>query len=388
MERMLVLPSGVEIRLEDGIQHDVATTMTHLSVHFDCVTMATATSTDYNFYFSTPFSSILHESRWEREREVRRMMVHVAGNLVHPHDLHFLTRTFCDYSQDALRSFYEQGGSGGDLLYIHVLLQIPEAAASGPYHPPPIPHLPHAVVEPQLQFHPPDIAIDPYNLLARAYLPNATATADPYDPLSQPHILHGDVGLTNHFHDIDMYNLHQVQAYLPNTTIAGGPYNPPLPPHLPHAVFPSLQQPHLSDISIDSYDLWVQVVLAAPPPEPHDEPSQPQPHLPDIAVDLDDHLMQVPFPEFILSPLNAAEHLGNNPTSASVVWQLERVTFGEATNGHCRETSCAICIDDFEATSVLSVMPCGHSFHSACLDEWLVRSNACPLCRFSLPAVN
>ncbi|KAG6505884.1 hypothetical protein ZIOFF_031194 [Zingiber officinale] len=342
MERTLVSPSGVAVRLETGMEHDVATA-THLSVHFTMAPApAAAPGDDYNFYFSTPFSGILHESRWEREREVERMMIRVAGNLVHPHDLHFLISTFCDYSQDALQSFYQQGGSSGDLLSIYVSV-----------------HIPHAVVESQLQFHPSDIAIDPYNL--------------------------------------------------PNATIAGGPYNPPLPPHLPHAGVglsdePSLQQPHLSDIAIDPYGLWVQVFLAVatainaggphnPPPQPHDEPSQPQPHLPDIAIDLHDPLMQVPFPDVILLPLNwvdqgVAEHFGNNPPSASVVQQLERVVFGEAANGRCRETSCAICIDDFEATSLLSVTPCGHSFHSACLDEWLVRSNSCPLCRFSLPAVN
>ncbi|KAG6505883.1 hypothetical protein ZIOFF_031193 [Zingiber officinale] len=347
MERTLVSPWGVAVRLEAGMQHNVETA-TRLSVHFRCVTMdpapAAAPGNDYNFYFGTPFSSILHESRWEREREVRRMMTHVAGSLVHPHDLHFLISAFCDYSQDALQSFYQRGGSSDDLLSIYVSV-----------------HIPHAVVESQLQFHPPDIAIDPFNL--------------------------------------------------PNATIAEGPYNPPLLPHPPHAGVglseePSLQQPHLTDIAIDPYHLWVQVFLAAaaataitadgpynPPPQPHDEPSQPQPHLPDIAIDLRDPLMQVPFPDFIWLPLNwvgqgVAEHFGNNPPSASVVQQLERVVFGEAANGRCRETSCAICIDDFEATSVLSVMPCGHSFHSACLDEWLVRSNLCPLCRFSLPAVN
>ncbi|KAJ7096297.1 hypothetical protein C8R44DRAFT_812656 [Mycena epipterygia] len=46
-----------------------------------------------------------------------------------------------------------------------------------------------------------------------------------------------------------------------------------------------------------------------------------------------------------------------------------------------RET-CPICIVDFEQGDDLRVLPCNHSFHSSCVDPWLLDlSTACPLCR-------
>lgn len=46
-----------------------------------------------------------------------------------------------------------------------------------------------------------------------------------------------------------------------------------------------------------------------------------------------------------------------------------------------RET-CPICIVDFEQGDDLRVLPCNHSFHSGCVDPWLLDlSTACPLCR-------
>lgn len=241
-----------------------------LSVHFSCIAMAprppAAAGDEADFCFMPPFSSMLHEASWVRQAQ--RMILRVAGNLVHPEDLRFLVRAFCGYSHDALQSFLMQGGGrGGGLLSLSVLVQIPDATpAAGPYNPPPRPHLSDAVA-------------GPYDHLVRAYLPaNSTIQLD------------------------------------------GG------------------------------------VLVLSPEEEGW-------------------------------GGEDAVADVGNRPASASAVRRLKSVVFGER-NGGCRETSCAICIDDFEATSVLSVMPCGHGFHSACLDEWLKRSNLCPLCRFSLPAAN
>mmetsp|Transcript_51149 Transcript_51149/g.91903 ORF Transcript_51149/g.91903 Transcript_51149/m.91903 type:complete len:132 (-) Transcript_51149:342-737(-) len=45
--------------------------------------------------------------------------------------------------------------------------------------------------------------------------------------------------------------------------------------------------------------------------------------------------------------------------------------------------SCAICQDAEEALN-LQTLPCGHSFHKACLQQWTsskARQSSCPLCR-------
>mmetsp|Transcript_14681 Transcript_14681/g.42772 ORF Transcript_14681/g.42772 Transcript_14681/m.42772 type:complete len:294 (+) Transcript_14681:154-1035(+) len=51
---------------------------------------------------------------------------------------------------------------------------------------------------------------------------------------------------------------------------------------------------------------------------------------------------------------------------------------------HCldcvSETSCAVCLSDFEWDDGLRRLPCGHHFHMGCIDKWLRRNKVCPLC--------
>ena len=42
--------------------------------------------------------------------------------------------------------------------------------------------------------------------------------------------------------------------------------------------------------------------------------------------------------------------------------------------------TCAICLDAHRSTGSVRV-PCGHSFHSACIEEWARRARTCPVCR-------
>lgn len=35
------------------------------------------------------------------------------------------------------------------------------------------------------------------------------------------------------------------------------------------------------------------------------------------------------------------------------------------------QTSCVVCMCDFEVRQVLRVLPCSHEFHSRCVDKWL-----------------
>jgi len=44
------------------------------------------------------------------------------------------------------------------------------------------------------------------------------------------------------------------------------------------------------------------------------------------------------------------------------------------------ESSCAVCLSDFEACDMLRRLPCRHSFHSGCVDKWLQQNRVCPLC--------
>ncbi|CAL9769342.1 unnamed protein product [Musa acuminata subsp. burmannicoides] len=46
---------------------------------------------------------------------------------------------------------------------------------------------------------------------------------------------------------------------------------------------------------------------------------------------------------------------------------------------------CAVCLCEFDGTDELRLLPvCGHAFHLACIDTWLLSNSTCPLCRGSL----
>jgi hypothetical protein len=52
-----------------------------------------------------------------------------------------------------------------------------------------------------------------------------------------------------------------------------------------------------------------------------------------------------------------------------------------------KETNnCSICFDTMLNNGPLRTTPCGHQFHSECLNTWLRTKNTCPLCRAQVQA--
>ncbi|CAE7261356.1 unnamed protein product [Symbiodinium natans] len=47
--------------------------------------------------------------------------------------------------------------------------------------------------------------------------------------------------------------------------------------------------------------------------------------------------------------------------------------------------TCLCCLDDFEDTSQVAILPCGHVFHDACIQAWSLSlaeaASSCPACR-------
>ncbi|CAJ1037997.1 Ring finger domain/RING-like zinc finger/RING-type zinc-finger/Zinc finger, C3HC4 type (RING finger) containing protein, putative [Leishmania shawi] len=43
--------------------------------------------------------------------------------------------------------------------------------------------------------------------------------------------------------------------------------------------------------------------------------------------------------------------------------------------------ACGICLDDFVGGESVKSLPCGHTFHGACVRSWLIRAAVCPTCR-------
>uniref|UniRef100_A0A8C4WRT7 E3 ubiquitin-protein ligase RNF181 n=1 Tax=Eptatretus burgeri TaxID=7764 RepID=A0A8C4WRT7_EPTBU len=48
--------------------------------------------------------------------------------------------------------------------------------------------------------------------------------------------------------------------------------------------------------------------------------------------------------------------------------------------------SCPVCLAAFaDDGEDITVLPCNHSYHTACISTWLHKTCSCPVCRFELP---
>ncbi|KMZ64905.1 hypothetical protein ZOSMA_345G00220 [Zostera marina] len=56
--------------------------------------------------------------------------------------------------------------------------------------------------------------------------------------------------------------------------------------------------------------------------------------------------------------------------------------YDEEWQSTSKTVDCVICLESFTNGDNCRLLPvCGHGFHAHCLDSWLARSHACPICR-------
>jgi len=61
----------------------------------------------------------------------------------------------------------------------------------------------------------------------------------------------------------------------------------------------------------------------------------------------------------------------------TLVQQLPTASYDGSSK---KNKECVICMIDFELNDTIKYLPCMHTFHQTCIDNWLVRSLVCPSC--------
>ncbi|XP_064630479.1 E3 ubiquitin-protein ligase RNF38-like isoform X3 [Lineus longissimus] len=101
-----------------------------------------------------------------------------------------------------------------------------------------------------------------------------------------------------------------------------------------------------------------------------------------IGMDLHEDAREVENYEALL---NLAERLGEakpRGLTKSDIDKLPSYRFNpEMQRSDADQTSCVVCMCDFEVRQLLRVLPCSHEFHAKCVDKWLKTNRTCPICR-------
>jgi len=78
---------------------------------------------------------------------------------------------------------------------------------------------------------------------------------------------------------------------------------------------------------------------------------------------------------------NSSNSISNSNNNNSNIL-LPVTTIFPATTEQLVNECCIICLDD-KPTNGLSMLRCGHTFHTLCIAKWLEREPSCPICRRS-----
>lgn len=77
--------------------------------------------------------------------------------------------------------------------------------------------------------------------------------------------------------------------------------------------------------------------------------------------------------------------VGPPPTSAAALRLLPKIKVTDHDIDANESSECTICMEDLIVSQPALRIPCGHLYHEACIKDWLLKSNECPVCRYELP---
>ncbi|EPR79238.1 Zinc finger C3HC4 type protein [Spraguea lophii 42_110] len=61
--------------------------------------------------------------------------------------------------------------------------------------------------------------------------------------------------------------------------------------------------------------------------------------------------------------------------------KLPVIEYKSSTDIKKHDASCSICLNDYNNSEKIKILPCDHHFHQACIDEWFNIDDICPLCK-------
>mmetsp|Transcript_31442 Transcript_31442/g.97929 ORF Transcript_31442/g.97929 Transcript_31442/m.97929 type:complete len:129 (-) Transcript_31442:71-457(-) len=66
------------------------------------------------------------------------------------------------------------------------------------------------------------------------------------------------------------------------------------------------------------------------------------------------------------------------------VIQARTTTLTHEGDSASAENRCCVCLEQFRHGEELRMLPCMHRYHRECIDRWLTRSPACPVCKHDI----
>lgn len=126
------------------------------------------------------------------------------------------------------------------------------------------------------------------------------------------------------------------------------------------------------DISLlrggDHHDSALEPAPFVEPPPPYRSQSEPQQHMP------------------IYHPSPGVSRLANQLTEDEQIKIAQRLGLinhlptGKYDGTNKKAKECVICMNEFLFGEQLRYLPCMHTYHKECIDDWLMRSFTCPSC--------
>ncbi|GMH09419.1 hypothetical protein Nepgr_011260 [Nepenthes gracilis] len=90
-------------------------------------------------------------------------------------------------------------------------------------------------------------------------------------------------------------------------------------------------------------------------------------------------------PKYKFQRIGSAEKINGNMQAPSGGIMTECGTSSPAERRlSLEDAECCICLSAYEDGIELREMPCGHHFHSTCVDKWLYINSTCPLCKYDI----